>query len=112
MRYEDLREIIAEAKARKPQPKPWSERENSASNIRQFSRHIKDISNAIRHHSSRKPGWSDSHGDVKQSHIDKKVNDLTNRHAKMVADQKKALTNHRAGNYGANRDHYILNTDF
>jgi hypothetical protein len=89
-----------------------SEKEMSARNIKTYQGHIDRLEGAIKHHSSRKPGWSDRYGSNTQSNINTKVKDLTNIHKELTTRHKKALENHASGNYGANRGHYLLNTDW
>lgn len=89
-----------------------SEKEMSARNIETYQGHINRLEDAIKHHSSRKPGWSDRYGKDTHSSINAKVKDLTNIHKELTSRHKKALANHASGNYGANRGHYLLNTDW
>jgi flagellar biosynthesis chaperone FliJ len=89
-----------------------SEKEMSTRNIKTYQGHIDRLEGAIKHHSSRKPGWSDRYGNDTQSNINAKVKDLTNIHKELTTRHKKALENHASGNYGANRGHYLLNTDW
>jgi|LauGreDrversion4_2_1035121.scaffolds.fasta_scaffold1052871_2 flagellar biosynthesis chaperone FliJ len=89
-----------------------SEKEMSARNIETYQGHIDRLEGAIKHHSSRKPGWSDRYGNQTHSSINAKVKDLTNIHKELTTRHKKALANHASGNYGANRGHYLLNTDW
>lgn len=89
-----------------------SERGMSARNIKDYQGHIDRLGDKIKYHKGRKPGWSDLHGNQTQSSIDAKVKDLTRIHKELTKRHKKALANHEAGNYGANKDHYLLNTDW
>ena len=100
-------------KKAKAAAKPWTEKDNSEHNIKTFQGHIDSLRDAIDYHSRRTPGqWSDRHGyDTKKS-IDAKVKDLIGIHRDLIARHKQALANHAAGNYAANRGHYILNHDW
>ena len=89
-----------------------SERGMSARNIKTYQGHIDRLKDVIKYHSSRKPGWSDLHGNQTQSSIDAKVKDLTRIHKELASRHKKALANHASGNYATNRGHYLLNTDW
>jgi hypothetical protein len=89
-----------------------SEKEMSTRNIKTYQGHIDRLRDAIDYHSRRKPGWSDRYGNQTQSSINAKVKDLTNIHKELTSRHKKALANHASGNYGANKGHYLLNTDW
>ena len=89
-----------------------SEKEMSTRNIKDYQGHINRLGDKIKYHKGRKPGWSDLHGNQTQSSIDAKVKDLTRIHKELTSRHKKALANHEAGNYGSNKDHYLLNTDW
>ena len=85
----------------------------SAANIRTWQGHIDRVHDLVKHHQNRKPGWSDTYrGNVTQKDINAKVKELKGIHKTLTARQKKAVANHKAGNFEANRDHYMLNTDF
>ena len=85
----------------------------SSANIRTWQGHIDRVHGLIQHHQNRKPGWSDTYrGNVTQKDINSKVKELKGIHKKLTARQKKAVANHKAGNFEANRGHYMLNTDF
>ena len=105
--------VTEAAKKAKAVAKPWTEKDNSENNIKTFQGHIDRLRDAIDYHSRREPGkWSDRHGyDTKKS-IDAKVKDLIGIHRDLIARHKQALANHAAGNYAANRGHYILNHDW
>ncbi len=89
-----------------------SKKQMSTRNIKDYQRHIDRLTGTIKYHKGRKPGWSDLHGNQTQSRIDAKVKDLTRIHKELTKRHKKALANHEAGNYGDNKDHYLLNTDW
>lgn len=89
-----------------------SEKEMSTRNIKTYQGHIDRRRDAIDYHSRRKPGWSDRHGEQTKEGINAKVKDLIGIHATLISKHKKALENHKAGNYGANKGHYLLNTDW
>jgi hypothetical protein len=89
-----------------------SEKEMSTRNINDFQRHIDRLEDKIKYHKGRKPGWSDLHGNQTQANIDAKVNDLTSIHKELTKRHKNALANHAADNYAANKDHYLLSTDW
>lgn len=89
-----------------------SEKEMSARKIKDFQGDLDHLEGAIKHHSSRKPGWSDRYGNDTQSRINTKVKDLTKIHNELTTRHKKALENHASGNYGANKGHYLLSKDW
>ena len=89
-----------------------SEKQMSTRNIKDYQRHIDRLTGTIKYHKSSKPGLSYLHGNQTQSSIDAKVKDLTRIHKELTKRHKKALANHEAGNYGDNKDHYLLNTDW
>jgi len=109
MRYTKAREIVEAALDALNEE---SEKEMSTRNIKDYQGHINRLGDKIKYHKGRKPGWSDLHGNQTQSSIDAKVKDLTRIHKELTKRHKKALANHEAGNYGANKDHYLLNTDW
>jgi hypothetical protein len=84
------------------------EEKTSSANIRTWQDHIDRLADSVKYHQSRKPGWSDSHGNVSQKDINRKVAELKKFHKHFTARQKIAVANHKAGNYEANRDHYTL----
>ena len=122
MKYTEARELVEAAideMAKKPtknkakeEAKPWTEKENSEHNIKTFQGHIDRLRNAIDYHSRRTPGWSDRHGHSTKEGINAKVKDLIGIHRNLIARHKQAKANHAAGNYAANRGHYLLNTDW
>jgi len=85
----------------------------SSANIRTWQGHIDRVHGLIQHHQNRKPGWSDWYRThVTQKDINRRVKELKGIHKDLTARQKKAVANHKAGKFEANRNHYILNTDF
>jgi hypothetical protein len=84
------------------------EEQTSAANIRSMQGVIDRISSSIKFHENRRPGWSDSYGNVSQKDIDRKLAELRKFHKHYTQKQEIAVANHNAGNFEANRDHYTL----
>lgn len=105
MHYTEARELVEAVLERLDEE---SKRQMSTRNIKIYQGHLDRLKDAIAHHSSRRPGeWSDRYGYDTKSSINAKVKDLKRIHKEMTKRHKKALANHAAGNYDANRGHYI-----
>ena len=105
--------LMEERKKQPTKKQPTSpEQATSEFNIQQFDRHLAHLEAAIGYHMGRKPGWSDTHGNVSQDDIDRKVADLQRIYDVYSERHERAKQNHANGNFAANRDHYILGGDY
>jgi hypothetical protein len=96
MKYTQARELVEAAlHIMEKGDEPSIEHDTSAFNIEAFGEHLNRLKKLIAKHQNKKQMG--------------KVKKLSNLHTELEAKQKKAMANHAAGNYAANRTHHVGN---